>query len=91
MTTFLTEAETAALVDDNLAFDAAREAFLAAATGSTFPVAIGSSSTPDTRFTLKSGSAGELVGVKIGSFWPGNVEVPRHSSTIVLLDPPPDG
>ncbi|WP_394620649.1 ornithine cyclodeaminase family protein [Lentzea sp. JNUCC 0626] len=87
MTTLLTEAETAALVDDDLALGAAREAFLAAAGGFTFPVVIGRSSTPDTRFTLKSGSAGELVGVKIGSFWPGNVELPRHSSTIVLLDP----
>jgi ornithine cyclodeaminase len=25
--------------------------------------------------------------VKIGSFWPDNVELPRHSSTIVLLNP----
>ncbi|MFD4669588.1 ornithine cyclodeaminase family protein [Lentzea sp. NPDC058450] len=87
MTAFLSEAESAALVDDELALAAAREAFLAAAKGSTFPVVIGRSSTPDTRFTLKSGSAGELVGVKIGSFWPGNVDLPRHSSTIVLLDP----
>ncbi|MGI5500749.1 ornithine cyclodeaminase family protein [Lentzea sp. CA-135723] len=87
MTTFLSEAETASLVDDELALAAAREAFLAAANGSTFPVVIGGSSTPDTRFTLKSGAAGELVGVKIGSFWPGNVDLPRHSSTIVLLDP----
>ncbi len=84
---FLGESESAALVDDELALAAAREAFLATATGATFPVVIGNSSLPRTRFTLKSGSAGDLVGVKIGSFWPDNVELPRHSSTIVLLNP----
>ncbi|MEV6716658.1 ornithine cyclodeaminase family protein [Lentzea sp. NPDC051208] len=87
MTTFISEAESAALVDDELALEAAREAFLAALTGSTFPVVIGHSSAPNTRFTLKSGSAGGLAGVKIGSFWPDNTDLPRHSSTIVLLDP----
>lgn len=87
MTTFLREAESAVLVDDELAPAAAREAFLATATGSTFPVVVGHSSLAHNRFTLKSGSAGDLVGVKIGSFWPGNTELPRHSSTIVLLDP----
>lgn len=84
---FLSESESAALVDDDLALAAAREAFLATADGSTFPVVIGHSSLPHTRFTLKSGSAGDLVGVKIGSFWPDNTALPRHSSTIVLLDP----
>lgn len=87
MTTFVSEAESAALVDDDLALEAAREAFLATRTGSTFPVVIGHASLPHTRFTLKSGSAGELAGVKIGSFWPDNTDLPRHSSTIVLLDP----
>lgn len=84
---FISEAESAALVDDELALAAAREAFLATAGGSTFPVVIGHSSVPHNRFTLKSGSAGDLVGVKVGSFWPDNAELPRHSSTIVLLDP----
>ncbi|AHH95239.1 ornithine cyclodeaminase family protein [Kutzneria viridogrisea] len=85
--TFISESESAALVDEDLALAAAREAFLATATGSTFPVVIGHAAVPDNRFTLKSGSADDLVGVKIGSYWPGNTEVPRHSSTIVLLDP----
>lgn len=87
--TMITEAESAALVDEDLALAAAREAFLAAATGTTFPVVIGHGAAPHDRFTLKSGSAAGLVGVKIGSYWPGNEEagIPRHSSTIVLLDP----
>ncbi|HEX7301930.1 ornithine cyclodeaminase family protein [Lentzea sp.] len=84
---FLSESESAALVDDDLALAAAREAFLATATGSVFPVVIAHSSVPHNRFTLKSGSAGDLAGVKVGSFWPGNTDLPRHSSTIVLLDP----
>ncbi|MDX3659235.1 ornithine cyclodeaminase family protein [Streptomyces sp. ID05-26A] len=87
MTTFISEAESAALVDDELALEAAREAFLATGTGTTFPVVIGHSSVLHNRFTLKSGSAGDLAGVKIGSFWPDNTALPRHSSTIVLLDP----
>ncbi|GLZ29213.1 ornithine cyclodeaminase [Lentzea sp. NBRC 105346] len=85
MTILITESESAALVDEDLALAAAREAFLAA--GTVFPVVIGHAAVPHNRFTLKSGSADGLAGVKIGSYWPGNSDVPRHSSTIVLLDP----
>nr|WP_198152030.1 ornithine cyclodeaminase family protein [Kibdelosporangium sp. MJ126-NF4]CEL23134.1 Ornithine cyclodeaminase [Kibdelosporangium sp. MJ126-NF4]CTQ90272.1 Ornithine cyclodeaminase (EC 4.3.1.12) [Kibdelosporangium sp. MJ126-NF4] len=87
--TVITEAESASLVDEDLALAAAREAFLATETANAFPVVIGHAAVPHNRFTLKSGSAGDLVGVKIGSYWPGNDEagIPRHSSTIVLLDP----
>ncbi|ONI76052.1 ornithine cyclodeaminase family protein [Actinosynnema sp. ALI-1.44] len=83
----MTEAESAALIDEDLALAAAREAFLATRTGTAFPVVLGHSGA--NRFTLKSGSAGALVGVKVGSYWPGNDKagLPRHSSTIVLLDP----
>ncbi|MFI6166183.1 ornithine cyclodeaminase family protein [Nocardia sp. NPDC051052] len=83
----ITESESASLIDEELALLAAREAFLASATGTAFPVVIGQISA--NRFTLKSGAAGELVGVKVGSFWPDNDKVgaPRHNSTIVLLDP----
>ncbi|MFI6041709.1 ornithine cyclodeaminase family protein [Nocardia sp. NPDC051321] len=83
----LTESESASLIDEELALLAAREAFLASTTGTAFPVVIGQVSA--NRFTLKSGTAGDLVGVKVGSFWPGNDKIgaPRHNSTIVLLDP----
>ncbi|MFI7000303.1 ornithine cyclodeaminase family protein [Nocardia sp. NPDC050175] len=84
----ITESVSASLIDEELALQAAREAFLASTTGAAFPVVIGHRA-PANRFTLKSGSAGDLVGVKIGSFWPDNdqIGIPRHSSTIVLLDP----
>ncbi|ALG15005.1 ornithine cyclodeaminase [Kibdelosporangium phytohabitans] len=83
----MTEAESAGLIDEELALTAAREAFLATRTGTAFPVVLGH--TGANRFTVKSGTAGDLVGVKIGSYWPGNDEagIPRHSSAIVLLDP----
>ncbi|MFB8275081.1 ornithine cyclodeaminase family protein [Nocardia colli] len=84
-TVLITESESSSLIDEELALQAAREAFVASMTGTAFPVVIGYSSA--NRFTLKSGSAGELVGVKVGSYWPGNVEIPRHNSTIVLLSP----
>ncbi|WP_405164389.1 ornithine cyclodeaminase family protein [Nocardia sp. NBC_01499] len=81
------ESESASLIDADLALQAAREAFLASTIGTAFPVVIGHASA--NRFTLKSGSAGDLVGVKIGSYWPGNdkMAIPRHNSTIMLLSP----
>ncbi|WP_433654594.1 ornithine cyclodeaminase family protein [Nocardia sp. CA-128927] len=85
----ITESESAALIDEELAMQAARKAFLASTTGTAFPVVIGHAGRPANRFTLKSGSAGDLVGVKVGSFWPDNdkIAMPRHNSTIVLLAP----
>ena len=76
------------LVDEELALEAAQRAFVAAVTGTTFPVVIGHSADPNTRFTLKSGAMHAAVGVKIGSYWPKNDELglSRHGSTIVLLD-----
>ena len=43
---------------------------------------------PTNRFSIKSGWSAELTGVKVGSFWSGNpaIGLPRHNSTIVLLD-----
>jgi ornithine cyclodeaminase/alanine dehydrogenase-like protein (mu-crystallin family) len=87
--TIISEAASAALVDEALALEAARAAFLATAEGTSFPVVIGHTGDQRGRVTLKSGAAGDLVGVKIGSFWPGNdaIGLTRHGSTIVLLDP----
>lgn len=84
---YIGEAESAALVDEALALDAAREAFTEA--GRVFPVAIGYGARAGERFTLKSGSTADAVGVKIGSYWPGNDAhgLSRHGSSIVLLDP----
>ena len=88
MVRLLLEERSSELVNEELALEAARKAFLAAVTGATFPVVIGHSADPGTRFTLKSGAMRDAVGVKIGSYWPGNdaLGLPRHGSTIILLD-----
>jgi ornithine cyclodeaminase len=85
----LTEEQTAALVDDALALGAARVAFRAMADGSgVFPSVVAHGTDPGNRFTVKPGATTTAAGVKIGSFWPGNpaLGLPRHSSTVVLLD-----
>lgn len=87
---FIPEEESAALVDHALAFDAAREALIAAvAPGTTlFPAVLGHGSEPANRFSIKSGATAAYAGLKVGSFWPGNPDrgLPRHNSVILLFD-----
>jgi ornithine cyclodeaminase len=87
---YVSEEESAALVTHELAFEAARQALSAAASGQSgvFPAVLGHSKDPTNRFSIKSGWSAELTGVKVGSFWSGNpaIGLPRHNSTIVLLD-----
>lgn len=86
----ITEAESAALMTHELAYGAAREALIAAASpgAATFPVVLGHGSDPSNRFTVKSGADAELAGLKVGSYFPSNdaVGLPRHSSMIFLFD-----
>lgn len=87
---YISEDESAALVSHELAFEAAREALVAAASGQSwvFPAVLGRTREATNTFSIKSGSSNDLTGVKIGSFWSGNPArgLPRHNSTIVLLD-----
>ena len=87
---YINEDESAALVTHELAFEAARKALVAAASGQSwvFPAVIGRTQEASNTFSIKSGSSDDLTGVKIGSFWAGNPArgLPRHNSTIVLLD-----
>jgi ornithine cyclodeaminase/alanine dehydrogenase-like protein (mu-crystallin family) len=87
---YVSEDESAALVTHELAFEAVRQALVAAASGQSgvFPAVLGHSKDPTNRFSIKSGWSAELTGVKVGSFWSGNpaIGLPRHNSTIVLLD-----
>ncbi|RWC93150.1 MAG: ornithine cyclodeaminase family protein [Mesorhizobium sp.] len=87
---YISEEESAALVTHDLAFEAARAALVAAASpeGRVFPAVLGRAREASNTFSIKSGSSGGLTGVKIGSFWSGNPArgLPRHNSTIVLLD-----
>ncbi|MEV7634878.1 ornithine cyclodeaminase family protein [Pseudarthrobacter enclensis] len=84
---YLNEAQTSSLVDENRALAAARRAFIDH--GKVFPVSRAFGAREGERFTMKSGATPDTVGVKIGSYWPGNENrgLPRHGSTIVLLDP----
>lgn len=87
---YITEAESAALITHELAYEAAREALIAAAGPGavTFPVVLGHGSQNTNRFTVKSGADGELAGLKVGSYFPTNdaAGLPRHSSIIFLFD-----
>ncbi|WP_366514482.1 ornithine cyclodeaminase family protein [Mesorhizobium sp.] len=87
---YISEEESAALVTHELAFEAVRRALVAAASKESlvFPAVLGRAREATNTFSIKSGSSNDLTGVKIGSFWSRNPArgLPRHNSTIVLLD-----
>ena len=87
---YISEEDSAGLVTHDLAYAAAREALVVAASGQggVFPAVLGRSCDPGNTFSVKSGWSSDLTGVKVGSFWSGNPArgLPRHNSTIVLLD-----
>jgi ornithine cyclodeaminase/alanine dehydrogenase-like protein (mu-crystallin family) len=86
---YISEEESADLVTHQLAFEAARQALVAASEQSgVFPAVLGRSREATNTFSIKSGWSDNLTGVKIGYFWSGNPArgLPRHNSTIVLLD-----
>ncbi|MBX9398419.1 ornithine cyclodeaminase family protein [Streptomyces sp. TRM72054] len=84
----ITEEQTAALVDEDLALKAARTAFAATVDGTVFPSLALHGSDPRNQFTLKPSASATHAGVKIGTYWPGNAEhgLPRHHSTLLLFD-----
>lgn len=89
----LDEAETRGRIDLDRLLAAIERALVMAArgTGQVNPVVIGRGLQEGQSFSIKSGRSIEdgLVGVKIGGYWPGAEELglPRHASTIILLDP----
>ena len=87
---FMSEEQSAALVDEDLAYAAVREALMAAANdeATIFPAVLAHGSEPTNRFSIKSGATADLAGLKVGSYWPGNADagLPRHNSAILLLD-----
>ncbi|OBY25247.1 ornithine cyclodeaminase family protein [Leisingera sp. JC1] len=87
---YISEEESAGLVTHDLAYAAAREALAAASStqSGVFPAVLGRSCDPGNTFSVKSGWSQALTGVKVGSFWSGNPArgLPRHNSTILLLD-----
>lgn len=86
---FMSEDESASLVSHEMAFEAAREAFLAVVDDAViFPAVIAHGSSVSNRFSIKSATTGEFAGLKVGSFWPGNSErgLPRHNSLVLMFD-----
>lgn len=87
---YISEAQSAALVSPALAFDAVREAFIAACgtESQSFPVVPAHASDPQNRFTIKSAAGADVAGLKVGAYFPTNDAhgLPRHASTIMLID-----
>lgn len=87
---FISESESASLISHDIAYDAIRAALLAASQplADSFPVVHGHGSEPTNSFSIKASATAELAGLKIGSYWPGNLDkgLPRHNSLILLFD-----
>lgn len=87
----LNEAQTCALISHQLAYQAVKEAFIAASSdeATIFPVVNASGPQSDSMFSIKSASTATLVGWKTGTYWPGNHDrgIPCHGTTIFLLSP----
>jgi ornithine cyclodeaminase len=85
---FMSEEQSAALVTTGIAYSAAREALIAASSGqaTVFPAVVAHGGDLGNVFTIKSGSSPEFAGLKVGSYWPGNVDIPRHSTMVLLID-----
>jgi len=84
----LREEQTAAIVDDDLALEAARAAFLDSVECAALNSLVTHGSDPSNRYTIKPAASTIHAGVKIGTYWPGNDKygLPRHHSTLLLLD-----
>jgi ornithine cyclodeaminase len=87
---FVSEEVTRHLVDHELAVSTTRRALIAVADerATLFPVVLGHGWDVGNRFSVKSATSEILTGLKVGSYWHGNVELglPRHSSCILLFD-----
>jgi ornithine cyclodeaminase len=89
----LSEEQVRNLASGSLVFKAVTRALIAAAdgSGSLNPVVIGKGLNDQEHFSVKSGVARSerVVGLKVGSYWPGNsaANLRRHSSSILLLNP----
>ncbi|CTQ61245.1 ornithine cyclodeaminase family protein [Roseibium album] len=87
---YVPEEVSSRLATHELAYEAVRNALIAAADRetATFPVVIGHGSDPNNVYAIKSCAVAEIAGLKIGSYWPGNdrLGVPRHNSIIFLFD-----
>tara|TARA_B110000908_G_scaffold172695_1_gene242072 strand:+ start:4056 stop:5015 length:960 start_codon:yes stop_codon:yes gene_type:complete len=88
----LSEKNIKKIANKNIAFNAVKDAFVAAyrGNGTVFPVVHGKGCEDGQTFSVKSGNLNKarIVGFKTGSYWPGNYMkgTPNHGTTTVLLD-----
>jgi len=88
---FISEEESRLLITHEIAFDAVKNAFIAAAVddlSTIFPAVIANAARKHDAFTIKSGTTSTVSGLKVGSYWPGNIAkgLRNHNSTILLID-----
>ncbi|MGB8811178.1 MAG: ornithine cyclodeaminase family protein, partial [Acinetobacter calcoaceticus] len=87
---FISESESSALINHDLAYDAIYEALIAATQPDTksFPVVHGQASDTKNTFSIKSSANQHLAGLKVGSFWEDNPKngLPRHNAIILLFN-----
>ncbi|MNH58806.1 L-lysine cyclodeaminase [compost metagenome] len=87
---FISESESSALINHELAYDAIYEALIAATQLDTksFPVVHGQASDTKNTFSIKSSATQHLAGLKVGSFWEDNPKngLPRHNALILLFN-----
>ncbi|MDE3238854.1 MAG: ornithine cyclodeaminase family protein [Paracoccaceae bacterium] len=87
------EAEIAALISEQDAYEAVEAVFAAMARGAAvnFPVVREAIGHAEALYGFKSGfdRAGMVLGVKAGGYWPGNMAkgLTNHQSTVFLFDP----
>ncbi|MDR6795520.1 ornithine cyclodeaminase family protein [Acinetobacter calcoaceticus] len=87
---FISESESSALINHELAYDAIYQALIAATQPDTksFPVVHGQASDTKNTFSIKSSANQHLAGLKVGSFWEDNPKngLPRHNALILLFN-----
>lgn len=87
---FISESESSALINHELAYDAIYQALIAATQLDTqsFPVVHGQASDTKNTFSIKSSATQQLAGLKVGSFWKDNPKngLPRHNALILLFN-----
>lgn len=87
---FISESESSALINHELAYDAIYQALIAATQPDTksFSVVHGQASDSKNTFSVKSSATQHLAGLKIGSFWEENPKngLPRHNALILLFN-----
>lgn len=87
---FISESESSALINHELAYDAIYQALIAATQPDTksFAVVHGQASDSKNIFSVKSSATQHLAGLKVGSFWEDNPKngLPRHNALILLFN-----